>query len=82
LSAIMNEQPTGVPEPILLLIVLVAVAGLVFAIVKTALRLRPSHLARPGASALKTWATLGALVAFLIVVILGTPSFFLLAHGS
>jgi hypothetical protein len=78
----MNEQQTGVPGPVLLLIVLVAIAGLAFAIIKTALKLRPSQLARPGASALKTWATLGALVAFLIIVILGTPSFFLLAHGG
>jgi hypothetical protein len=78
----MNEQQAGVPGPVLVAIVVVAVAGLVFAIIKTALRLRPSQLACPGASALKTWATLGALVAFLVIVILGTPSFFLLANGS
>ncbi|HVT69029.1 MAG TPA: hypothetical protein VHF26_14860 [Trebonia sp.] len=77
----MNEQQAGVPAPVLLLIVLVAIAGLAFAIIKTALNLRPSRRGRSGASALKTWATLGALVAFLIIVILGTPSFFLLAHG-
>lgn len=57
------------------LLALAAVGGLVAGIVMTALRLRPSRLAASGDSAPRTWATLITLVAFLALVLTGSPWF-------
>jgi hypothetical protein len=48
-----------------------AIGGLIFLIVVTALRLRPSRLARPGAAPVWRWISLIALLAALGLVILG-----------
>jgi uncharacterized membrane protein YdjX (TVP38/TMEM64 family) len=71
-----------VTELFLALIALVAVVGLVIAIIGTALKLRPSNLAKPDVSAQKTWATLGTLLVFLIIVLLGLPGFLALFSGQ
>jgi hypothetical protein len=77
-----TAHPASVTEVFLLLIAVVAVGGLVVAIIGTAAKLRPSNLAKPDVSAPKTWATLGTLVLFLVIVALGLPEFLTLFSGQ
>lgn len=69
-------------EVFLALIAVVAVVALVIAIVSTALKLRPSRLEKSGDSASKAWATLTALVVFLLIVLAGLPEFLTLFSGQ
>lgn len=49
--------------------------GLLWAIVVTALKLRPAEQAKSDVPASKTWASLATMVVFLVLVILGIPTF-------
>lgn len=68
-------------ELFLVLIAVVAIVGLVIAIISTALKLRPSRLEKSGDSASKTWGTLTTLVVFLLIVLAGLPEFLTLFSG-
>jgi hypothetical protein len=59
-----------------------AVAGLVIAIVRLARRLRPSQLARPGASAARRWVTLVLAVTALGLVVLGNTEFLIFSDDQ
>lgn len=56
------------------------IGGLVFAVIVSARRLRPSQLARPGASASGRWAALIAAVTLLGLVVLGNARFLISAY--
>ena len=56
---------------LIVLLDLAAIGGLIIAIVVTALRLRPSRLARPGVATIRRWTSLIMLLAALGLVVLG-----------
>lgn len=62
-------------EVFLGLLAAAAVIGLLWAIVVTALKLRPAEQAKSDVPASKTWASLATMVVFLALVILGIPTF-------
>lgn len=62
-------------EVFLGLLAAAAVIGLLWAIVVTALKLRPAEQAKSDVPASKTWATLATMVVFLALVLLGIPTF-------
>ena len=64
-----------VTEVFLGLLAVAAVAGLLWAIVATALKLRPAEQAKSGVPASRTWASLATMVVFLVLVLLGAPTF-------
>jgi heme/copper-type cytochrome/quinol oxidase subunit 2 len=64
-----------VTEVFLGLLAAAAVIGLLWAIVATALKLRPAEQAKSDVPASRTWASLATMVVFLLLVILGIPTF-------
>jgi hypothetical protein len=60
---------------LIVLLDLAAIGGLIIAIVVTALRLRPSRLARPGVATIRRWTSLIMLLAVLGLLVLGNVRF-------
>lgn len=62
-------------EVFLGLLAAAATGGLLWGIVVTALKLRPAEQAKSDVPASRTWASLATMVVFLVIVILGIPTF-------
>ncbi len=65
-----------------MLLDLAAIGGLIIAIVVTALRLRPSHLARPSVATFRRWTSLIALAAALGLLVLGNARFLISSYDQ
>jgi hypothetical protein len=67
---------------LIVLLDLAAIGGLVIAIVVTALRLRPSRLARPGVATFRRWTSLIMLLAALGLLVLGNVRFLISSYDQ